>query len=72
MAAANAVVGKWRELAGFAGLAVAVLVSAVSTIAVTGAAGWLFGLALKVLAVLIVAAGVLRFIELVREKQRRR
>lgn len=35
-------------------------------------AGWLFGLALKVLAVLIVAAGVLRFIELVREKQRRR
>ncbi|HEX8299170.1 MAG TPA: hypothetical protein VF594_08430 [Rubricoccaceae bacterium] len=35
-------------------------------------AGWLFGIALKVLVVLIIAAGVLRFIELVREKQRRR
>ena len=35
-------------------------------------AGWLFGLALKVLVVLVVAAGVLRFVELVREKQRRR
>ncbi len=35
-------------------------------------AGWLLALALKVLAVLVVGAGVLRFIELVREKQRRR
>ncbi len=41
---ANAVVGKLRELAGFAGLAVAVLVSAVGTIAVTGAADWLLRL----------------------------
>ena len=35
-------------------------------------AGWLLGLALKVLAVLVIGAGVLRFIELIREKQRRR
>lgn len=35
-------------------------------------AGWLLVLALKVLAVLVVGAGVLRFIELVREKQHRR
>ncbi len=35
-------------------------------------AGWMFGLALKVLVVLVVAAGVLRFVELVREKQRKR
>ena len=41
---ANAVVGKLRELAGFAGLAAAVLVSAVGTIAVTVAADWLLGL----------------------------
>lgn len=33
---------------------------------------WLLVLALKVLAVLVVGAGVLRFIELVREKQHRR
>ncbi|MGV8965919.1 MAG: YihY/virulence factor BrkB family protein [Cellulomonas sp.] len=42
--AANAVVGKLRELAGFVALAVAVLISAVGTIAVTGAASWLLGL----------------------------
>ncbi|WP_407344305.1 YihY/virulence factor BrkB family protein [Pengzhenrongella phosphoraccumulans] len=42
--AVNAVGGKLRELAGFAGLAVAVLLSAVGTIAVTGAAHWLLGL----------------------------
>ncbi|HEX8384608.1 MAG TPA: hypothetical protein VF576_00410 [Rubricoccaceae bacterium] len=35
-------------------------------------AGWLFGLAIKVLLVLVVAAAVLRFVELVRDKQRRR
>ena len=35
-------------------------------------AGWLLVLALKVLAVLVVGAGVLRFIELVRAKQRTR
>lgn len=35
-------------------------------------AGWLLGLALKVLLVLVVAAAVLRFVELVREKQRGR
>ena len=33
---------------------------------------WLLGLALKVLVVLVVAAGVLRFVELVRDKQRQR
>ena len=35
-------------------------------------AGWLLVLALKVLAVLVVGAGALRFVELVREKQHRR
>lgn len=35
-------------------------------------AGWVLGIALKVLVVLVVAAGVLRFIELVRQKKRRR
>lgn len=34
--------------------------------------GWLLGLALKVLVVLVVAAAVLRFVELVRDKQRQR
>ena len=41
----NAVTGKLRELAGLVGMAVAVLVSAVLTIAVTSAAQWLLGLA---------------------------
>jgi membrane protein len=41
----NAVFGKLRELAGLAGMAVAVLVSAVLTVAVTSAADWLLGLA---------------------------
>ncbi len=40
----NAVTGKLRELAGFAGMALAVLVSAVLGIGVTAAAGWLLGL----------------------------
>ena len=33
--------------------------------------GWLFGLAVKVLVVLVVVAAVLRFAELVRDKRRR-
>jgi len=40
----NAVHGKLRELAGFAGMATAVLVSTVLNIAVTTAAGWLLAL----------------------------
>ena len=40
----NAVTGKLRELAGFLGMALAVLVSAVLGIAVTAAAGWLLRL----------------------------
>lgn len=40
----NAVAGKLRELAGFAGIALAVLVSAVLSIVLTTAAGWLLGL----------------------------
>ncbi|HEY8673723.1 MAG TPA: YhjD/YihY/BrkB family envelope integrity protein, partial [Candidatus Dormibacteraeota bacterium] len=43
-AGGNAVHGKLRELAGFAGMAMAVLVSAVLSIAVTTAAGWLLAL----------------------------
>ena len=43
-AGGNAVVGKLRELAGFAGIALAVLVSAVLSLAVTTAASWLLGL----------------------------
>ena len=43
--AGNAVTGKLRELAGLVGMALAVLVSAVLGIAVTGAAGWLLRLA---------------------------
>jgi len=39
----NAVVGKLRELGGFVGIAVAVLLSAVLGIAVTTAADWLLG-----------------------------
>jgi len=39
---------------------------------VVGQLWWLFGVAIKVLLVLVVAAGVLRFVELVREKQRGR
>ena len=35
-------------------------------------AGWLLGFAVKVLLVLMVVAAVLRFVELVREKQGRR
>src|SRR5450830_356166 len=40
----NAVTGRLRELAGFAGVALAVFVSTVLSIAVTAAAGWLLGL----------------------------
>lgn len=43
-AGGNAVHGKLRELAGFAGMASAVLVSAVLSIAVTTAASWLLAL----------------------------
>jgi len=43
-AGGNAVVGKLRELAGFAGMAIAVLVSAVLSIVVTTAASWVLGL----------------------------
>jgi membrane protein len=42
--AGNAVTGKLRELAGLAGMALAVLVSAVLGLAVTSAAGWLLRL----------------------------
>ena len=42
--AGNAVVGKLRELAGFAGMAVAVFGSAVLSIATTSALQWLFAL----------------------------
>lgn len=34
-------------------------------------AGWILGVGLKVLIVLVIVAAVLRFIELLREKQRR-
>jgi len=44
-AGGNAVTGRLRELAGFAGVALAVFVSTVLSIAVTPAAGWLLGLA---------------------------
>ena len=44
-AGGNAVTGRLRELAGFAGVALAVFVSTVLSIAVTAAAGWLLGLA---------------------------
>jgi len=43
-AGGNAVIDKFRQLAGFAGMALAVLVSAVVSIAVTTAASWLLGL----------------------------
>jgi len=43
-AGGNAVTGRLRELAGFAGVALAVLVSTVLSIAVTTAASWLLGL----------------------------
>src|SRR5450830_378852 len=43
-AGGNAVTGRLRELAGFAGVALAVFVSTVLSIAVTTAAGWLLGL----------------------------
>ena len=43
-AGGNAVTGKLRELAGFVGIALAVLVSTVLSIAVTSAASWLLGL----------------------------
>ena len=53
-------------------IAIVVMASLGLLVFVVQMAGWLFGLALKVLVVLVVAAGVLRFVELVREKQRRR
>lgn len=53
-------------------IAIVVMASLGLLVFVLQMAGWLFGLALKVLVVLVVAAGVLRFVELVREKQRRR
>ena len=49
-----------------------VLLAAVGLLAfVLKWAGWLVGLALQVLVVLVVVAAVLRFVELVRDKSRR-
>lgn len=53
-------------------LAAIVLVAAFGVLAfVLKLAGWLLGLVIKVVLVLVVVAAVLRFIELVREKSRR-
>ncbi len=53
-------------------LAAIVLVAAFGVLAfVLKLAGWLLGLVVKVVLVLIVVAAVLRFVELVREKARR-
>jgi CHASE2 domain-containing sensor protein len=53
-------------------LAAIVLVAAFGVLAfVLKLAGWLLGLVVKVVIVLIVVAAVLRFFELVREKTRR-
>ena len=49
-----------------------VLVAAFGVLAfVLEVAGWLLGLVVKVVLVLVVVAAVLRFVELVREKSRR-
>ncbi len=53
-------------------LAAIVLVAAFGVLAfVLKMAGWLLGLVIKVVVVLVVVAAILRFIELVREKSRR-
>jgi CHASE2 domain-containing sensor protein len=53
-------------------LAAIVLVAAFGVLAfVLKLAGWLLGLVVKVVIVLIVVAAVLRFFELIREKARR-
>ncbi|WP_420455393.1 hypothetical protein [Rubrivirga sp.] len=53
-------------------LAAIVLVAAFGVLAfVLKLAGWLLGLVVKVVVVLIVVAAILRFVELVREKGRR-
>lgn len=53
-------------------LAAIVLVAAFGVLAfVLKLAGWLLGLVIKVVLVLVVVAAVLRFVELVREKARR-
>jgi len=53
-------------------LAAIVLVAAFGVLAfVLKLAGWLLGLVVKVVIVLIVVAAVLRFFELIREKTRR-
>lgn len=53
-------------------LAIVVMVGLGLLVFVLNLAGWLLGLALKVLAVLVVAAAVLRLVELVKQKQRTR
>ena len=53
-------------------IAIVVMAGLALLVFVLQLAGLLLGLALKVLVVLVVAAGVLRFIELVKDKQRRR
>lgn len=53
-------------------LAIVVMAGLGLLVFVLNLAGWLFGLALKVLAVLVVAAAVLRLVELVKQKQRTR
>lgn len=53
-------------------LAIVVMAGLGLLVFVLNLAGWLLGLALKVLAVLVVAAAVLRLIELVKQKQRTR
>ena len=53
-------------------LAAIVLVAAFGVLAfVLQLAGWLLGLVIKVVLVLVVVAAVLRFVELVRDKARR-
>ena len=53
-------------------LAAIVLVAAFGVLAfVLKLAGWLLGLVIKVVVVLVIVAAILRFIELVREKSRR-
>ena len=53
-------------------LAAIVLVAAFGVLAfVLKPAGWLLGLVIKVVVVLVIVAAILRFIELVREKSRR-
>lgn len=52
-------------------LAIVVMAAFSLLVFVLNVAGWLLSLAVKVVIVLIVAAAVLRFIELVKEKTRR-